>query len=66
MMAALQHERDLLARLPRVRGRYVANVDLAGSTWFRVGGPAEVVFRPEDTEDLAAFLAAGRPRLNLD
>ena len=58
MMAALQHERDLLARLPRVRGRCVANVDLAGSTWFRVGGPAEVVFRPEDTEDLAAFLAA--------
>jgi UDP-N-acetylmuramate dehydrogenase len=27
-------------------------------TWFRVGGPAELLFRPADTEDLAAFLAA--------
>ena len=59
MMAALQHDRDLLARLPKVRGRYVAHVELAGSTWFRVGGGADVVFRPEDSRDVATFLAAG-------
>ena len=25
-------------------------------TWFRVGGPAELIFLPEDEDDLAAFL----------
>ncbi len=47
---------SLIERLPEVRGRYQENVDLSGQTWFRVGGPAEVVFRPADAEDLAAFL----------
>ncbi|MAR56767.1 MAG: UDP-N-acetylenolpyruvoylglucosamine reductase [Rickettsiales bacterium] len=42
--------------LPPVRGRYRQNVLLAEQTWFRVGGPAEVVFKPEDREDLATFL----------
>jgi UDP-N-acetylmuramate dehydrogenase len=27
-------------------------------TWFHVGGPAEVLFRPADRDDLSAFLAA--------
>jgi UDP-N-acetylmuramate dehydrogenase len=48
---------SLLARLPAVRGRYSAQADLARVTWFRVGGPAEVMFRPADRDDLAAFLA---------
>lgn len=47
----------LLDRLPAVRGRYTENAPLLGITWFRVGGPAEVAFRPADPEDLAAFLA---------
>jgi UDP-N-acetylmuramate dehydrogenase len=47
----------LVDRLPPVRGRYAVNVPLAPVTWFRVGGPAEVVFRPADEADLAAFLA---------
>jgi len=34
---------------------------LADLTWFRVGGPAEVLFQPIDAEDLAAFLAAIAP-----
>lgn len=46
----------LLDRLPMVRGRYSENVSLAGITWFRVGGPAEVLFRPADRDDLAEFL----------
>jgi UDP-N-acetylmuramate dehydrogenase len=47
----------LIDRLPSVRGRLRADAPLAGITWFRVGGPAEVLFRPADAEDLAAFLA---------
>jgi UDP-N-acetylmuramate dehydrogenase len=46
----------LLARLPRVRGRLEPNAPLAELTWFRVGGPAEVLFSPADEADLAAFL----------
>jgi UDP-N-acetylmuramate dehydrogenase len=48
---------SLLDRLPNVRGRLTANAPLAERTWFRVGGPAELLFRPADREDLAEFLA---------
>ena len=47
----------LIEKLPAVRGRYVENVSLADVTWFRVGGPAEILFRPADDADLAEFLA---------
>lgn len=47
----------LIDRLPTVRGRLTENAPLAGITWFRVGGPAEVMFRPADRDDLLAFLA---------
>jgi UDP-N-acetylmuramate dehydrogenase len=47
----------LLNRLPLVRGRLSAGAALGPLTWFRVGGAAEVLFRPEDSDDLAAFLA---------
>jgi len=49
---------ELLHRLPPVRGRLVANAPIAPTTWFRVGGPAEILFRPADVDDLAGFLAA--------
>jgi len=58
MMAARHAIPGLMDRLPRVRGRYDARADLGKMTWFRVGGPAEVLFSPADAEDLAAFLAA--------
>ena len=45
-------------RLPTVRGQYRENVPLAEMTWFRVGGPCEVVFRPADEEDLIEFLSS--------
>ena len=45
-------------RLPQVRGRMTENADISGTTWFRVGGPAEVLFRPKDHDDLSKFLAA--------
>ncbi|MEG9884490.1 MAG: UDP-N-acetylmuramate dehydrogenase [Hyphomicrobiales bacterium] len=47
----------LIARVPEARGRLVANAMLCNFTWFRVGGPAEVLFVPADEEDLARFLA---------
>jgi len=60
MMAAAMANRSLIARLPAVRGRYTENAPLGPVTWFRVGGPAEVMFRPIDVHDLAGFLA-GKP-----
>ena len=56
MMAARRIRTDLAERLPRVRGRYDVMADLGRMTWFRVGGPAEVLYSPADVEDLAAFL----------
>src|ERR1700676_2944097 len=43
--------------MPRLRGRLLANQPLAELTWFRVGGPAQVLFTPSDEDDLAYFLA---------
>ena len=58
MMPVAKTPPRLLERLPAVRGRYSEGVALAPITWFRVGGPAEVMFRPTGAHDLAAFLAA--------
>lgn len=44
-------------RLPPVRGKLLANEQLAPFTWFRVGGPADALFLPKDEADLAEFLA---------
>ena len=47
--------------LPNVRGTLTENKSLADLTWLRVGGPADWLFQPADTEDLAQFLAALDP-----
>ncbi|MGJ5181896.1 UDP-N-acetylmuramate dehydrogenase [Bradyrhizobium oligotrophicum] len=47
---------DLKAAMPELRGRLLANESLAPLTWFRVGGPAQVLFTPADADDLAYFL----------
>jgi UDP-N-acetylmuramate dehydrogenase len=47
---------DLKARMPDLRGRLTANAPLSDITWFRVGGPAQVLFAPADEADLAYFL----------
>jgi len=57
MMPARIPGPSLIERLPPVRGRLTENAPLANITWFRVGGPAEVIFRPADAADLAEFLA---------
>jgi UDP-N-acetylmuramate dehydrogenase len=45
-------------RLPAVRGKLLKDEPLGPFTWFRVGGPAEVLFLPADADDLADFLKA--------
>jgi UDP-N-acetylmuramate dehydrogenase len=45
------------AKAPALRGRLLANQSLADLTWFRVGGPAQLLFMPEDEEDLAYLFA---------
>src|ERR1700737_1096035 len=47
---------DLKAAMPHLRGRLLANQSLAELTWFRVGGPAQLLFTPSDEDDLAYFL----------
>jgi len=47
---------SLLSRLPVVRGKLTENAPLKDQTWFRVGGAAAVLFKPEDADDLATFL----------
>lgn len=42
--------------LPPVNGRYQPNALLSQQTWFQVGGPAELLFRPQAATDLALFL----------
>jgi UDP-N-acetylmuramate dehydrogenase len=48
---------DLKSRMSALRGRLLANQSLAELTWFRVGGLAEILFMPEDENDLAYVLA---------
>jgi UDP-N-acetylmuramate dehydrogenase len=50
-------------RLPAVRGKVLFDEPLGPFTWFRVGGPAEVVFLPQDEDDLARFLAGLDPEV---
>ena len=55
-MMALPNSPHLLQRLPALAGRVQANAPLGAFTWFRVGGAAEVLVRPADSDDLATLL----------
>lgn len=46
----------MISGLPEIRGSYTQGALLKDLTWFRVGGPAEVLFQPADVEDLQHFL----------
>ena len=52
---------DIRAKAPALRGRLIANQPLSDLTWFRVGGPAQVLFTPADAEDLGLLLSALDP-----
>jgi UDP-N-acetylmuramate dehydrogenase len=54
----MMRKHHLIDILPRPRGEMAPDVPLAPYTWFRVGGPAEVLFQPADLDDLRDFLAA--------
>jgi len=47
---------SLIEKLPKVKGTYRSHAQLSKTNWFNVGGTAEVLFKPQDTEDLADFL----------
>ncbi|GJE43645.1 UDP-N-acetylmuramate dehydrogenase [Methylobacterium soli] len=53
----------LRGAIPNLRGRLLANQPLSDLTWFRVGGPAQVLFTPADEADLAALLAGLDPEI---
>ncbi len=48
----------LIETLPPVRGQLIEQARLSDRSWFGVGGPADVLFLPEDAQDLQDFLAA--------
>lgn len=51
-----KNENRFLELLPEVKGKYLLNVPMSKYTWFGVGGPAEVMFYPEDNKDLSWFI----------
>jgi len=57
-MTAERTRPGLIDRLPAVQGGLVPDAPVARFTWFKVGGPAEVLFEPLDADDLQRFLAA--------
>ena len=56
-MMPAERPSHLIDALSSVRGRVQPDAPLAPATWFRVGGPAEVLVRPAGVADLAALLA---------
>ncbi len=51
--------------LPKAQGQLRHNVLLSAMTWLRVGGAADVIFRPSNTGDLADFLSALDPKIRV-
>ena len=55
-MSGSDLESRLVASLPKLRGKLKADAPLKDFTWFRAGGPAEVLYSPADEADLAYFM----------
>ena len=53
----------MIHQLPQVRGSYRENFKLSNVTWFGVGGPADILFKPADIEDLKLFLKEKNPQI---
>jgi UDP-N-acetylmuramate dehydrogenase len=53
------------AVLPPLRGRVERDAPLGAATWFRVGGPADVLVRPADLDDLLLLLRDMPPDMPL-
>ena len=54
---------SLIINMPKVRGKLLVNADIASSSWFKVGGPAEVLYEPADEMDLIFFMANLDPEI---
>jgi len=59
MNSAAAHSQCLIERLPDVRGRLSVGASLAKVTWFGVGGPAEVLFKPADADEVGDRKSVG-------
>ncbi len=57
MIAMAGRRPNLMSHMPTVRGQLIADAPLRRLTWFRVGGPAEILFTPADLDDLRHFIA---------
>ena len=55
-MSGVDLEYRLAASVPELRGKLKSDAPLKDFTWFRVGGPAQVLYSPADEADLAYFL----------
>jgi UDP-N-acetylmuramate dehydrogenase len=55
----------LRLQMPQLRGSLVGNVPMAPLSWFRTGGPAQVLFEPADESDLSYFLARLDPAISV-
>ncbi|MGH6800289.1 MAG: UDP-N-acetylmuramate dehydrogenase [Methylocella sp.] len=53
----------LSVQMPKLRGSLVGNAPMASLSWFRTGGPAQVLFEPEDESDLSYFLTRLDPAI---
>ncbi|WP_417432541.1 UDP-N-acetylmuramate dehydrogenase [Kiloniella sp.] len=56
MSQQVPSENHLIHSLPQVRGSYKTDAQLAKVTWFKVGGPTDVLYTPADQDDLIHFL----------
>lgn len=52
-----------MIQLPEISGEYRRDYNLSHLTWFKVGGPAEIFFKPLDPQDLASFILQNQQRL---
>lgn len=56
---------SIINSLPLVRGQLQEKVNLSKKSWFGVGGQAEVLFIPEDMDDLLYFLRNVPEEINI-
>ncbi len=62
MTVKMDDSKDMLI-LPTLKGEYKKDYNLKHLTWFKVGGNAEIFFKPFDSEDLASFLIQNKQKL---
>jgi len=54
---------SLINSMPKVRGELFSDVNISSSSWFKVGGPAELLYIPADELDLINFMTNLDPEI---